>query len=264
MVKFENIKVPKISESIVHQIEEYIISGALKNGERLPPERELAEQFNVSRPSIREATSILEAKGLITSKRGGGTFVSNTFSEELTGPLISILKDHPDSAFDILELRHALEEFAAYYAALRATKTDKKIIQKCLDTLVECYQSNNVQTEIESKYDVEFHLSIADASHNFALSHVMRGLFDALHVAVSLNLDRIRENPKDHKIIQNQHVSICDAIMSGEADLARQCAHEHLAFVEKKLNELVRESKREVQARRRLGDETSITNLAKN
>ena len=261
MVKFENIKVAKISESIVKQIEEFIISGALKNGERLPPERELAEQLNVSRPSIREAISILEAKGLITSKQGGGTFVTDTFSDELTGSISSILKEHPETALDVLELRHALEEIAAYYAAIRATKTDKKVIQKRLDTLVDCYKSSEINNELESKSDVEFHLAIADATHNFALIHVMRGLFDALHLTVSHNLERIRETPKDHKVIQTQHLNICEAVLNGQADKARQLAHEHLAFVEKKLNEMMRDEKREKQSRRRVGDDAEILNI---
>ena len=261
MVKFENIKVEKISESIVRQIEEFIISGALKSGERLPPERVLAEQLNVSRPSIREAISILEAKGLLTSKQGGGTFVTDTFSDELTGSIASILKSHPGAALDVLELRHALEEIAAYYAALRATKTDRKVIQKRLDTLTECYRSSEINPELESKSDVEFHLAIADATHNFALIHVMRGLFDALHLTVSHNLERIRETPADHEVIQAQHIKICEAVLGGQADEARKLAHEHLAFVEKKLRQMMNDDRREIQSRRRVGDDADILDM---
>lgn len=263
MVKFENIKVAKISESIVNQIEEFIISGALKKGERLPPERELAQQFNVSRPSIREAISILEAKGLVASRQGGGTFVTSTFSDGLTGSIGKILSQHPDAVLDVLELRHALEEIAAYYAAVRATETDKKIIRKRLDALLRCYRSKELDPELESKSDVEFHMSIADAAHNFALTHVMRGLFDALHITVSHNLERIREVPDDHKIIQNQHVDICNAVLNGDADAARRFAHEHLNFVEEKLNQMMRIDQREKQAKRRLTDEAAIINMSK-
>lgn len=261
MVKFENIKVEKISDSIVRQIEEFIISGALKSGERLPPERVLAEQLNVSRPSIREALGILEVKGLLTSKQGGGTFVTDTFSDELTGSIATILKSHPEAAFDVLELRHALEEIAAYYAALRATKTDKKVIRKRLDKLIDCYQSSEIDPVLESKSDVEFHLAIADASHNFALTHVMRGLFDALHLTVSHNLERIRQTPADHKTIQTQHVDICDAVLNGQADRARRLAHEHLAFVETKLKQMMNDDRREKQSRRRVGDDAEILEI---
>ncbi len=252
MVLFENIVVPKISESIVSQIEDFILSGALKSGEKLPSERQLAQQLNVSRPSIREAISILEAKNLVICKRGGGTYVTNTVTEGFTGPLASILQDKPESAFEILELRKSLEEMAAYYAAKRATNTDKDILKRRLDTLLEYYSGDEFNPEFETKSDVEFHLAIADASHNFALSHVMRGLFDALYITISQNLDRLRSNREDHILIQQQHQNICDAILMGDARKAKTYAREHLALVESNLKQLMQEQKRESKAKRRV------------
>ena len=75
MPEFQAVKVPRVSDSIVAQIEGMILEGLLKPGEKLPPERELAERLDVSRPSLREAIVVLESRGLLQSRRGGGTFV---------------------------------------------------------------------------------------------------------------------------------------------------------------------------------------------
>ena len=175
MVKFDHIKVARISESIVETIEEMILDGSLKPGDRLPPERELAGKFAVSRPSLREALVILESRGLLQSRRGGGTFVCDVVAPTITDPLVHLLRRRPESAFDVLELRHALEEVAAYYAAERATEQDLEAIAQCHERLVATYVDDDADPMEEASADTEFHMSVADASHNIALVHVMRG-----------------------------------------------------------------------------------------
>ena len=102
------IKAAKLSDVILQQLENMILEGSLAPGEKLPPERELAKQFEVSRPSLREAIQKLEAKGLVTRRQGGGTFVKNQLEEGLTDPLFDLISKHPESQFDLLEFRHAL------------------------------------------------------------------------------------------------------------------------------------------------------------
>ena len=77
---YEIINPPKVSDAIVSQIEQLILEGVLKPGERLPPERELAQQLNVSRPSLREAMTTLKSRGLLQSRRGGGHYVMDAVS----------------------------------------------------------------------------------------------------------------------------------------------------------------------------------------
>ena len=108
---------------IEQQLEFLILEGTLRPGEKLPPERELAKQFDVSRPSLREAIQRLEAKGLLLRRQGGGTFVQSSLWQSFSDPLVELLSDHPESQYDLLETRHALEGIAAYYAALRSTST---------------------------------------------------------------------------------------------------------------------------------------------
>ncbi|MEI2770636.1 MAG: GntR family transcriptional regulator, partial [Candidatus Competibacter sp.] len=94
-MQFETINPPKVSDAIVSQIEQLILEGVLKPGERLPPERELAQELSVSRPSLREAITTLKSRGLLQSRRGGGNFVVDVVAPVLTDPLIELLKKHP-------------------------------------------------------------------------------------------------------------------------------------------------------------------------
>lgn len=251
MVGFQAVKVARISDAIVAQIEEMILEGLLKAGERLPPERELAEQLNVSRPSLREAIVILESKGLLKSRRGGGTFVCDFARPSITDPLLALLQAHPEMTGDVLELRHALEETAAYHAAERATETDLQEIEQRFRGLERIYDAADLDREKEVQADVAFHLAIAEASHNLALVHVMRSLLDVLHNSITFNLDRIRENTRNHEEIRHQHEAMFKAIAAGDAEAARQAAHEHLAFVAKTLSENRIRQAREERAMRR-------------
>lgn len=252
MAEFQAVKVPRVSDSIVAQIEGMILEGLLKPGEKLPPERELAERLDVSRPSLREAIVVLEARGLLQSRRGGGTFVCDVTGATITDPLVSLMESHPETTFDVLELRHALEEAAAALAAQRATESDRRLIEQRHRDLEAIYDAPGQDREGEAHADMAFHLSIADASHNLALVHVMRGLMTVLENRITFNLDRIRENPKNHDEIKRQHKVLFDAVTHGDAEAARDAARKHLTFVQEALHLNTKREEREERARRRL------------
>ena len=227
-----------------------ILDGALKPGDQLPPERELAQQLEVSRPSLREALVILEAKGLVHARRGGGTFVSDALAHSFTDPLVHLLQRRPDTAFDVLELRLALEEVSAYYAALRANETDRNILRRRFEALEASHDGDRADNV---NADVEFHMAVADASHNVALVHVMRGLFNVVHATITENLARIYAEAGGKDVLRAQHTALFEAVMAGDPEAAREAAHTHLGFVVATLREGVRETAREKRFRRRLG-----------
>jgi GntR family transcriptional repressor for pyruvate dehydrogenase complex len=238
-LKFESVKPAKLSEVIVDQIEQLILKGVLVPGEKLPPERELAKQFEVSRPPLREALMRLEAKNLIYTRRGGGTYVSDPTAQMMTDPLSELIKKHPETVMDILELRHALEEMAAFYAAQRATQADLDLIQHRFDAMIQADSTSDLLAE--SKRDLDFHLAIADASHNVALIHVMRSLFKLLHDSIHGNLVKLYQKVENFEVIKQQHLAILEAILCREPNRARQAAHEHLLFVSESMQALDRE-----------------------
>lgn len=249
-MEFQSVRVPRLSETIAAQIEQLVIEGALKPGERLPPERELAQKLSVSRPSLREAIVVLESRGLLESRRGGGTYVCDVTAPGLTDPLMHLVESHPETAYDILELRTALEKTGAYFAALRRTSADREILHRRFEAMDR--DADNYDSAREAELDTEFHLAIADASHNVALVHVMRGLFLLLKGHIARNLDKLQSKGDSREAIRSQHRAILEAVDAGDADAARAAAGTHLDFVASHLRAGDVQAAREESARRRL------------
>lgn len=250
-MQFEIINPPKVADAIVSQIEQLILDGVLKPGERLAPERELAQELNVSRPSLREAITTLKSKGLLRSARGGRHYVVDIIAPALTDPLVELLRNHPKATFDVLELRHALEEVAAYFAALRATDADREILRRRFAELEEIQHGEHAPHS-DAVVDANFHLAIADASHNVALIHVMRGLFNLLLSHICRSLERLYTRESSYVMVHAQHQAILKAILERNPEAARQAAHVHLSFVETTLRDIDEEAARQERSRRRL------------
>ena len=110
---FQKIITEKLSSSVTLQIEKLILRGILRPGDRLPPERELAERFGVSRPSLREAIANLDEKGLLISKANSGVFVADVLGNAFSPALIELFSCQEDSVDDYITFRRDLEGLAA-------------------------------------------------------------------------------------------------------------------------------------------------------
>jgi len=239
----------RIAQQIATQLTEAIEQGTYQSGARLPAERVLAEQFGVSRPSVREAIQTLVSEGLLTVKAGGGTFVKA--QQDLpTNPLVALFRENPEYRFDALEMRHALEGNAAFYAALRATDEDKAYIQTCYEHMIKVHGSDDPMDE--AKADAAFHLAIAEASHNLVLLHVMRDLFELLQSSVSHNLDKLYTLPRVFEPLKGQHFELMQAVLDNDPERARQAAQDHLVFVEESLKSIDADEARKARSLRRL------------
>src|SRR6478736_233212 len=125
----------RLSDVVSGQIRALISSGTLLPGQRLPAERDLAEQLNVSRPSLREALIRLESDGFIRAAGRGGFVVSDVTAPLVSHPLAALLEQQPNASADVLELRHGLETLSTAYAAERATDADIARIAAAFDAL---------------------------------------------------------------------------------------------------------------------------------
>ncbi|GAA0407374.1 pyruvate dehydrogenase complex transcriptional repressor PdhR [Cocleimonas flava] len=240
----------RIADTIADKLQTLIVEGSLKPGDRLPAERTLAESFGVSRPSLREAIQKLQSRGLLKTRPGGGTTVESSLNPEFVDPLISFFQEHPESRFDVLEVRHSLEGNAAWHAAIRATDEDKENIKACYEKMILLHNGDDPLAEAQS--DAEFHLSIVEASHNLVLLHMMRGLFTLLQNSISHNLDKLYTLPRVFEPLSNQHKALMEAVIAGDPEKARQAAQDHLAFVEDSLQEIDKEEVRKTRSLRRL------------
>lgn len=254
-MNFGPLRQRRLSDDIVARLEAMILEGTLKAGERLPAERVLAEQFGVSRPSLREAIQKLAAKGLLSSRQGGGTYVCENLGSTFSDPLMHLLENNVDAQRDLLEFRHTLEGSCAYYAALRATDMDRQRLGEAFERLQGCYgRAGEVTRAEEGAADASFHLAIAEASHNAVLLHTIRGLFDLLKRNVVTNIGGMYAlRGETRGMLNAQHRALFEAIMEGRAEDARALSNQHIDYVQEVLADVVQQEAREQRAQRRQG-----------
>ncbi len=229
-MRIEKIKIETLSEKIANQIERNILNGDLQTGDKLPSERVLAEQLEVSRPSIREAINKLQAKGIIFKIPGGGSYICETLGSSFADPLLTLFAEKQDTLYDMLEMRYAIEGLSAYLAALRSTAKDKSDIQKKYEKLLKAHNQND--EALEAKCDVDFHLSIAIATHNPVLLLIMQNLFKVLQQSVATNLKGLFVEPSQRASIIEQHNDVLDAILASRPNQAMKVMQKHLSWVE--------------------------------
>ena len=241
-----------LAERITEKLETLIVEGVFRPGDRLPAERQLSEKLGVSRPSLRSALQSLAAKGIIRSRQGGGHYVTESLTSSLTDPLLDLLGKHPEARDDVLEFRYLLEGASAAYAAQRATEQDCENLKLAFTELELAMEKND--RERESKADLNFHLAIAEASHNMVLLHSLRSMFSMLKHNVYTNIGGLYDRNTTGEDLRLQHKAILEAILAGNPEEAREAAEQHILYVQKTLSKLEQQQKRNQRARSRKGE----------
>lgn len=226
---FEPVVIDSVAEAVVTQIEQLIISGVLKSGQKLPSERELAELMDVSRPKIRDAIKVLEDRGLLAVKHGDGTFVCALTGTALSPAMIDLYSRHPSAFRDYLEFRREVEGFAAYVAAQRATESDREIIRQLVVRMEQAHDNPN--PVLEAEIDAGLHAAIVDAAHNSVLTHMMSSIYELMRSGVFYNRAFLDSAAGARDKLLDQHRAIADAVVVGAADDACSAAEAHLDFV---------------------------------
>ena len=244
------VKQAKLSDVIQSQLETMILEGSLKPGQKLPAERELAKQFDVSRPSLREAIQKLEAKQLVTRRQGGGTYVSENILGGLSDPLFALMANNTESQFDLLEFRHGIEGMSAYYAAMRGTQADFDEIQRKHDNIGNAQLEDNYRLEAEAVF--EFYLAICAASHNAVILQLANSMAPLLIDNIEQNLTVLAKRPDVFGQISDYRTRLMNAIISGKPQIAWGASHRHLAFIEEVLLKMSQENSRMERSMRRM------------
>ncbi|MFD3191837.1 FadR/GntR family transcriptional regulator [Sedimentitalea sp. HM32M-2] len=240
---FEPIHHDSVAEAVVHQIESMIVNGVLKEGTRLPSERELSELLKVSRPKLRDALKHLEDEGLLNVRHGEGSFIAPLTGTALSPAFLDLYARHPQAFYDYLEYRREQEAFAARLAAQRATAADKEIlvaILKEMDRAAEAQDSEAAQIA-----DINFHAAIVDASNNSTLIHMMASIYDLTKRGVFYNRKFLRQIQGTGRKLLQQHRDIANAIFDGDPQAAEKAARDHIDFVETSFRQAQQEEARE-------------------
>jgi GntR family transcriptional repressor for pyruvate dehydrogenase complex len=249
------VQVPRISDAVAASLERRILEGSLKPGDRLPPERELATEFGVSRPSLREAIQKLASKGMVQSRQGGGTYVTDRLESAFFDPWQEMMGSHPNLREDMLEFRRMIEGQAAEWAAERATEADLTRLGQCFAALNAAFSNENMDQRSEA--DIAFHQAVGEASHNALLGHLSSALLRLMQDNIRLNLGELKTLPAAGTLLKNQHAAIYEAIVAGKPQAARSAAETHIDFVRETLAQTLRSVARRETAARRLSSDFS-------
>jgi len=213
-----SIEPRRLYRQIADQIRTLIRSGEFVPGARLPPERDLARELGVSRPSVREALIALEVEGLVEVRIGSGIYVRKLpngdarEADALAGP------------FELLRARYVIESECAALAAKSAKRSQLRSLEATLDEM---------HAELDAgrsplPADRQFHLSIAEATGNGALVHVTRLLWDERSGELYKKLEDHYDSPRLWRAAIGEHRAILNAVVDRDADAARAAMQRHL------------------------------------
>ncbi|MDP6300015.1 MAG: FadR/GntR family transcriptional regulator [SAR202 cluster bacterium] len=215
---------------MVGQIYGLVRDGALKPGDRLPPERELAQQMGVSRASVREAMRLLDQKGLVVIRPGAGTFVTEDVIETIVQAFSSLLNESGDGVGDVFEMRLLLEPHVVSLAAERASQSD-------IDRLGEILRQQKAEIQAGGTgvaYDIAFHQAIANATKNSALVAVNQAISGILSQSRG---DALMSLERSQKSLQS-HERILVAIENRDSEAAQSAMHQHITQIDREVHDL--------------------------
>ena len=227
---FRAIEQKKVSSQIVDQVKTLIASGKLKPGDTLPPERELMKVFNVSRPTLREALNMLSIMGFIQVSQRQRTKVKSLVPSNITEPLRHLLKEDIKTSLELVDARAIIETANAALAAERADEEDIARQEECIEKM----RINLREDDTLNKEDANFHLTIAEATHNKIQTHLMFSIYDLLKETVGL----CYYNDEAENIFQ-QHCRIVEAIKEKDPQRAKERMEEHLSYIKSLVNRLL-------------------------
>lgn len=220
-----------VTEDIVHEIKLLIDNGHLVPGTKLPPERQLSQMLNVSRPTLREALRALSLLGIIDNRPGSGSYLSISTSNWNLEPFSILFSIKRGTLLSIFEARKILDAGAAQLAATRRQEEDIKALEESLQGM----QTNINDPEKYNRHELEFHMAIVEAAGNPVISDLIEKLYKMLTIA--------REEMSDFRTkseaYRNQdylgHKAILDAIKQGDGDAAARAMVDHLRAFEERL-----------------------------
>ena len=252
---YQKIELDRVAESVITQIEQLILRGIIRPGERLPSERDLADRLGVSRPSLREAISTLQDRGLLTTKANAGVFVAELLGTPFSPSLTELFSTHNEAVFDYISFRSDLEGMAAERVANLGSETDLKVIQAVFDKMKIAHDNKNSLEE--ASLDAQFHMAIIESSHNVFLLHMVRSMFEVLKKGIFYNRQVMFSRHTTRATLLEQHRSICNAIQNRDARGARKAVEDHMDFIKTCLQEVKKSEANEKIAKLRLEHTTT-------
>jgi len=222
-LEIQPVRRRKLHEQVAESLRTLVTEGKLKPGDALPPERDLAKQFGVSRVTVREALRVLQMWGLVEARHGGGNFVREISLEHVVGPLAAIIQHNRGLRDELLDARSIFEPAICRLAAERCTDQDLARIEAILER-----QTQRVDRgELAVEEDSEFHLALAEATGNRIVVHVIQTINDLL---LESRLRSLKTPERPRRSLEG-HRRILAALRARDGNAARQAMHAHIAEI---------------------------------
>ena len=209
-------------KQVADRIQDLIISESLRPGDKLPGERELADQMGISRTVVREAIRVLSVRGLVKTKPGCGTYVRELESRDISAPmeLFFKLKQSSTAFRDVYEIRRMIEVEAAGLAAERADEKDCGVMQKMIDKLSLIARDSEQFVQL----DLDFHLALAAATHNALFGMLLRPITSLWQKVIRMSY-RVPGAVQD---AISHHTNILEQVKQHDPASARQAMLDHV------------------------------------
>ncbi|MBI4483303.1 MAG: FadR family transcriptional regulator [Acidobacteria bacterium] len=220
---FESIRSVRVSEEIAQQIREAVFRGRLRTGDKLPAERELVQQFRVSRVSVREALRMLQQEGLLVIKQGsvGGAYVASPDSKPVTDSLVNMMRLGKFTIEQITEVRSILEPRIAFLAAERGSEEELKQLKKILLDAQKAVRQN----KLPRRFNLEFHRAIAIMAKNPVLALLFNSFMEILTPAIQPGF-------QDMKTVVDSHKRLLRALEARDGGRAARVMSDHVRDVQ--------------------------------
>lgn len=218
--------------SVIQYIKGKILDGSLQPGQKLPPERVLAETLGIGRNSVREALRTLDMLGVISSAQGSGNYVSCKFDKSLTEAMSMMFSMQRLGYRQVSELRCAVETQAAALAAERVTPGTVAELQEIVGKM-----ARESDETVNAELDKELHMTVAKASENPLIVMVLQSLSDTLDLFISELRSEISIREKGSPVLQEVHDQIVESLRHHNAEGARRAMNEHFRIVDETISE---------------------------
>ena len=217
----------KAYQKVIDHIKREIWQGTLKQGERLPPERELAEALGVSRNSVREAVRTLSLMGFVSSTQGAGNFVTCDLERNLRESLGMMLLLGETNPLQISQLRRGLESENARLAAERIQPRQAARLKELAQLMRE-----EPDPQRAACYDQEFHTILCEASGNRLIKSLFSAMISTINDFISVMYVRVVDDPGQARALHAAHEQLADALASHDVDAAAQAAAQHFEVID--------------------------------
>jgi GntR family transcriptional repressor for pyruvate dehydrogenase complex len=227
-----NLSTKKVSEKVADQIEQWVLSGSVGPGDKLPSVREICDMFQVGRSAVRDAISTLKGKGIVEVRQGEGAFICQMQTSKIFEDLLFLKGTDID---DLYSVRKILEISTAEMAALHRNEEDLNNMNNALYGIEKTDKMNSWEA------DYTFHIAIAEATQNKVIVQLMQTIATIMKKALVGCHQIISSDPEVSETIFQQHLEIYEAIKESKPQKAREGMLLHLTHVEGLLQKSLQE-----------------------